>query len=620
MRSILLAPLLCSLLFSIAEAESPVYFADTKLKEAVEAELWISDPTPTDMLGLTAVHGEEHGIEDLKGLEYALNLQTLIATYGTIHDLSPLSGLANLQTLILSNNTIRDISSLSSLSSLQYLDIHDNAISDVSSLSGLTTLEVVIVRSNAVSDISTLSSLTNLRELILFDNSIRDLSALTGLMSLERVDVRNNPLEKEACANHIPQIIANNPGMDLAYNPCIQHRVVLSSTVGGTIVEPGEGEYIFDNGVSILLKALADPGFVFTGFSGTYASHENPSLLTVEQSHQIQANFARVGDTLYVDEDASGDPGPHNAGISDPRENGTPEQPFDLIQEAIEVAAMGATIFVHAGTYRETVDLLGKSIKVTGFDPEDPNRAAWPVIDGGGNSPVVNFTHGEDANCLLTGFVITGGTGRSVGAIRCTGASPTISNCLIVGNRGTDWNGAAILCTNSNAAFINCTIADNRAGRFSAGLSLVNSDVTVVNSILWGNWPEEIITDGNDLPSIGYSVVMGGWSGMGTRQADPLFAGPGRWVDRNNPGVTVTADDPSATWAMGDYHVQSQAGRWDPKTATWQQDRVTSPCIDAGDPSTPVGHEPSPNGGIINMGAYGGTAEASKSPLNTPYP
>lgn len=45
-------------------------------------------------------------------------------------------------------------------------------------------------------------------------------------------------------------------------------------------------------------------------------------------------------------------------------------------------------------------------------------------------------------------------------------------------------------------------------------------------------------------------------------------------------------------------------------------DDVTSPCIDAGDPNSPVGDEPMPNGGRVNMGAYGGTAEASKSPYD----
>ncbi len=45
---------------------------------------------------------------------------------------------------------------------------------------------------------------------------------------------------------------------------------------------------------------------------------------------------------------------------------------------------------------------------------------------------------------------------------------------------------------------------------------------------------------------------------------------------------------------------------------------MTSPCIDAGDPMSPIGHEPFPNGGIVNMGAYGGTAEASKSYFGEP--
>jgi L-ascorbate metabolism protein UlaG (beta-lactamase superfamily) len=67
-------------------------------------------------------------------------------------------------------------------------------------------------------------------------------------------------------------------------------------------------------------------------------------------------------------------------------------------------------------------------------------------------------------------------------------------------------------------------------------------------------------------------------------------------------------------WIDGDYHLKSEAGRWDPVSESWIVDDVTSPCIDAGDPNSPVGDEPEPNGGIINMGAYGGTAEASKSP------
>jgi hypothetical protein len=41
---------------------------------------------------------------------------------------------------------------------------------------------------------------------------------------------------------------------------------------------------------------------------------------------------------------------------------------------------------------------------------------------------------------------------------------------------------------------------------------------------------------------------------------------------------------------------------------------VTSVCIDAGYPFSPLGYEPPPNGNRINMGAYGGTPQASMSP------
>jgi hypothetical protein len=90
--------------------------------------------------------------------------------------------------------------------------------------------------------------------------------------------------------------------------------------------------------------------------------------------------------------------------------------------------------------------------------------------------------------------------------------------------------------------------------------------------------------------------------------ADPLFVRRGYW-DANG-----TPDDPyDDFWVDGDYHLKSQAGRWDAASESWVKDDVTSPCIDAGDPRSPIGHEPFPNGGRINMGAYGGTAEASKS-------
>jgi hypothetical protein len=110
------------------------------------------------------------------------------------------------------------------------------------------------------------------------------------------------------------------------------------------------------------------------------------------------------------------------------------------------------------------------------------------------------------------------------------------------------------------------------------------------------------------LVSVEYSDVHGGWPGEGNIDVDPLFAAPGYWDPNGTPD-----DLNDDFWVEGDYHLRSQAGRWDSISEDWVIDEVTSPCIDAGDPTSPLGDEPFPHGGRINMGAYGGTAEASKS-------
>ena len=55
-------------------------------------------------------------------------------------------------------------------------------------------------------------------------------------------------------------------------------------------------------------------------------------------------------------------------------------------------------------------------------------------------------------------------------------------------------------------------------------------------------------------------------------------------------------------------------GRWDDNTKSWVTDAVQSPCIDAGDPVSDWSAETFPHGNRINMGGYGGTAQASRSP------
>jgi hypothetical protein len=659
MSRVLYSGLLLLFLLQPLWAEDPVHFADPNLKAVVEDELYVSDPTPTDMLGLTRLYAHAGGIVSLGGLEYATGLESLDVSYNQIDDISVLAGLTQLETLIINNNLITDLSPLSGLVNLTELDIHDNGLrdisdlsaltemrtlvlrlnwisdisalsgmahlqyldllqnyvlSDLSPLSGLTDLETLILRYNDVSDLSPLSGLVKLRELDLRDNQIRDVSALTTLTMLSELNLCMNPLDEAACSTDLPQIEQNNPGLNLEYDPCGARRVLISSTAGGSVAYPGEGEFFFDNAETIQVRAAANPGFVFVRWSGTCPGWSNPMFVTICDDQVIRADFVSLLDTIHVDADGPGDPLPCDPTGSDPAEDGTAEHPFDSIQEAIEVAADGVTVLVHGGTYPESIEFLGKSIQVRGEDPENPGRIAWPMIAGMPGKPVVSFTGGSNASTLLRGFVITAGRGQMAGAISCSYSRPTIANCLIVGNRANDPTGAAVYCTDSNAVLVNCTIADNACGTQGAALAAVNSQVTVVNSVLWANGPREIIQSGTGEVSTSYSLIAGGRAGSGNIDADPLFAAAGCWVNAGDPTLTAAPDDPDALWIAGDYHPQSQAGRWDPDADGWMADAATSPAIDAGDPDYPVNREPLPNGRVINMGAYGGTIRASKSP------
>jgi hypothetical protein len=198
-------------------------------------------------------------------------------------------------------------------------------------------------------------------------------------------------------------------------------------------------------------------------------------------------------------------------------------------------------------------------------------------------------------NCII---MYTNGTAdhHAPPAIWLVEAYGSINNCLIAKNNSTRW-AAGIGCTRSSPSITNCTIVDNESLEDGGGIFCYDSYPIIKNCIIWNNEPpsgsQVVLVAGSD-PIITHSNVQGSWAGIGNIDIDPNF------VDPDN----------------GDYHLMSQAGHWDESTESWIQDDVTSPCVDAGDPNSDYSSEPWPNGGRINMGAYGNTPEASRSCTN----
>lgn len=142
----------------------------------------------------------------------------------------------------------------------------------------------------------------------------------------------------------------------------------------------------------------------------------------------------------------------------------------------------------------------------------------------------------------------------------------------------------------------NCTIAHNRIAPDidpdpAGGIYADSVNIAVKNCIVWHNEGLELrlINPATNSP-VTYSNIEDAYPGPGNIAEYPLFAPTG----------------------VLDYHLQSVAGRYHPGTDQWFVDNVHSPSIDAGDPDNGFGREPEPNGGRINMGAYGNTEQASK--------
>ena len=164
------------------------------LKELHLAHNQISDVTPLGALTKLIVLDlhNNFGISDVFPLSGLKNLTHLSLWGNWISDASPLSALTHLTYLSLENNRISDVSPLSTLTNLRGLDLETNQISDVSSLEVLTNLTHLDFDSNRVSDVSPLAGMTQLMQLDISDNQIADLSPLSALTELTQLDIDDN--------------------------------------------------------------------------------------------------------------------------------------------------------------------------------------------------------------------------------------------------------------------------------------------------------------------------------------------------------------------------------------------------------------------------------------------
>ena len=199
-------------------------------------------------------------------------------------------------------------------------------------------------------------------------------------------------------------------------------------------------------------------------------------------------------------------------------------------------------------------------------------RAASPIIAGctiSGNEVVGRFASGGGLynvsdSATVIGCTFSGNTSASGGGIFNGGNNDVaVINCTFTGNQG----GGMLNSFSNVATVVNCTFAGNQNG----GVTNYLGTLRVINCILWGNGPDEVL-DLGIATTVSYSDVQGGYAGTGNIDVDPLF------VDDDGPDdIPGTEDD--------DLRVQPD-----------------SPCIDAG-------NNWGPEVDVADLDADGDTAE-----------
>ncbi|MCA8959374.1 MAG: right-handed parallel beta-helix repeat-containing protein [Planctomycetes bacterium] len=170
---------------------------------------------------------------------------------------------------------------------------------------------------------------------------------------------------------------------------------------------------------------------------------------------------------------------------------------FATIQAAIDFASDGDTVELLPGTYVENVDLLGKAIVLTSTD-----GASVTTIDGSACTTgselcsTISCRNGEGRDTVLTGLTITGGSGTTVvssglttirgGGMYSELASPTVTDCVFVGNGVFTGYGGGICNYNNVAEITDCEFTGN-TGRRGAGITNLGSNATISNCTFLSN-------------------------------------------------------------------------------------------------------------------------------------
>lgn len=328
----------------------------------------------------------------------------------------------------------------------------------------------------------------------------------------------------------------------------------------------------------------------------------------------------------------------------------TPNRPKASLQAILDAYELAAedVVYVDAGTYVAGAPPIAINQTDSGVSnlyvtiQGSTNPAARTVFQAPSISTPHVFALDYAVNVRLRNLTIRGAqTGiRAYRTIGCVFDRVRIEN-----NRAS---GLALdFCENTK--LVRSILWQNNSTTGGVALVLGNSTFGIENSVLWDS-PVSVTLDSSALTVTNSVLEANGVNGRvylfaARANAATAFRGDyNAYVRRNGallaeqtmsvggndyygslPGWSalngsdrhsMALDPEFANAVNGDFHPKSPGGRFVEGTRTWTNDLVLSPLVDAGSAAWPVGAEPAPNGDIVNIGAYGGTAQASMTQTN----
>ncbi len=260
----------------------------------------------------------------------------------------------------------------------------------------------------------------------------------------------------------------------------------------------------------------------------------------------------------------------------------------------------GGGVYVDSGALRVTHSIVRDNVARPRSTNREGHGGGCYVAAGGTLELIESVVSGNRSREISSGSGhLRGGGIANVGTLY-------MRNVLVVSNRTDSATSDGIWLNGGSAIIENCTIADNNAAELTRiGIRYDSGSVAITNSIIWGHAADllNFPTDGQgNLPAVWYSVIEDGQN-LGFQNChslDPLF------VDRTYYHLQSTISNYTGAYFEGGLF----------GSGSWATSAADSPFISRGNPASDNSRELPPNGGRINIGAYGNTGVASmKAPV-----